>query len=116
MGQGEARRLPCRRRLEGGGCALRSCLFGVFVCNARTPDVGCRILNRMGLLQNLWDKAIECRKDVPIHPLLQRHGLTGGIGTMAEQTGRTAAADAPFRHQRDSRWSGSGWGGWPRSG
>ena len=68
-------------------------------------------MNRLGQMQNLWDKALEAKKDIPIHPLLRQHGLREGLGTLAEQAGRPWAAGAPFRHQGGSR---SGW--WASSG
>ena len=52
---------------------------------AHTPDVRVRTLNRLGQLQNLWDKALEAKKDVPLHPLLREYGLSEGIGTLARQ-------------------------------
>ena len=72
-------------------------------------------MNRLGHMQNLWDKALEAKKDRPIHPLLRQHGLSQGLGTLAEQAGRPWAQDAPFRHQSGSQsswWAGSGSTDW----
>ena len=68
----------------------------------------------MGHRQNLWDKAIEAKKEQPIHPLLRARGVTAGLGTLAERTGQEWRAALPFRHQGGG-WggsSGSGGGGW----
>lgn len=62
-------------------------------------------------MQNLWDKALEAKKEIPIHPLLRAHGLHEGLGTMAEQQGWGSRPDRPFRHQ-----GGGGAGWWGSSG
>ena len=94
------------------GRVCASIPLGLRLHCARTPDVNCRILNRLGMLQNLWDKAIEAKKERPIHPMLRDAGLTAGMGTLAEQAGRPWAAGATFRSDR--WWSGSASSDWRR--
>ena len=99
---------------EGGG----ACAPGPHGCRrdrACTSDPKCETLNRLGQRQNLWDKAIEARKEQEIHPLLALHGVRSGHGTLAHQTGHGWRDQRPFRHQPGGGgWGGAADGGWWR--